>query len=119
VPLTDQVIRLILEIKQYNLSDKFLFPGLSSDRPISDGTMRMSLWRMGYTSEQMTVHGFRHMASTRLNEMGYHPDWIERQLAHTEGDKVRAAINHAEYLPQRTEMMQDWANYLDERRLNN
>lgn len=113
VPLSEQVICLILQLKQYNLSDKFLFPGLSNDRPISDGTMRMSLRRMGYTSEQMTVHGFRHMASTRLNEMGYHPDWIERQLAHTEGDKVRAAYNHAEYLPQRTKMMQDWANYLD------
>lgn len=113
VPLANQVIQLFQEIKQYNLSERYVFPGLSSDRPISDGTMRMSLRRMGYTSEQMTIHGFRHMASTRLNEMGYHPDWIERQLAHTEGDKVRAAYNHAEYLPQRTKMMQDWANYLD------
>jgi hypothetical protein len=61
-----------------------------------------------------TVHGFRAVASTLLNEMGFHPDWIERQLAHDERNKVRAAYNHAQYLPERRRMMQQWADYLDD-----
>jgi integrase len=68
---------------------------------------------MGYSKEQMTAHGFRSMASTRLNELGFPPDVIEKQLAHAERNKVRAAYNHASYLPQRREMMQFWADYLD------
>jgi integrase len=66
----------------------------------------------------MCAHGFRAMASTLLNEQGYPPDVIERQLAHVPGDKVRAAYNRAEYLPERREMMQSWANYLDILRTN-
>lgn len=61
----------------------------------------------------MTGHGFRGIAPTALNEMGYRPDVIERQLAHTERDGVRAAYNHAQYLPERVAMMQHWADYLD------
>ena len=68
---------------------------------------------MGYSNEQMTAHGFRGMASTRLNEMGWSPDIIERQLAHAESNQVRAAYNHAEYLSERRKMMQFWADYLD------
>ena len=62
----------------------------------------------------MTFHGFRSMASTVLNEKGYNRDWIERQLAHTERNGVRATYNYAEYLPERRKMMQEWANYLSE-----
>lgn len=69
---------------------------------------------MGYTGEEMTWHGFRSLASTRLNEHGWNADWIESQLAHGERDKVRAAYNHAKYLPDRKRMMQWWADYLDE-----
>jgi hypothetical protein len=61
-----------------------------------------------------TVHGFRAVASTLLNEMGFHPDCIERQLAHDERNKVRAAYNHAQNLPERRRMMQQWADYLDD-----
>jgi integrase len=61
----------------------------------------------------MTPHGFRSMASTLLNENGFNRDWIERQLAHVEGNSVRAAYNYAEYLPERRNMMQWWADYLD------
>jgi integrase len=61
----------------------------------------------------MTAHGFRSMASTRLNELGFPPDTIERQLGHAERNKVRAAYNYAAYLPQRRQMMQEWADYLD------
>ena len=80
---------------------------------MSNNTINAALRRMGYTKEEMTGHGFRSMASTNLNEMGFHPDHIERQLAHVEGNKVRAAYNYAEHLPERKKMMQAWADYLD------
>ena len=74
--------------------------------------MLYALYRMGYHS-RATGHGFRATASTILNENGFHADVIERQLAHAERDGVRAAYNHAEYLPERKKMMQWWADYLD------
>lgn len=77
------------------------------------GTLVIALRRMGYVKEQMTFHGFRSMASTLLNEQGYNRDWIERQLAHSERNGVRAAYNYAEYLPERRKMMQEWADHLD------
>ena len=80
---------------------------------MSDNSLNAALRRMGYSKEQMTAHGFRSMASTRLNELGFPPDVIEKQLAHAERNKVRAAYNHVSYLPQRREMMQFWADYLD------
>ena len=72
-----------------------------------------ALRRMGFQKEEMTGHGFRSMASTILNEQGWHRDAIERQLAHAERNKVRDAYNYAEYLPERRKMMQAWADYLD------
>ena len=72
-----------------------------------------ALRRMGYEREQMTVHGFRAMASTLLNEQGYRPDIIETQLAHVEKNAVRAAYNRADYLDERRAMMQQYADYLD------
>ena len=80
---------------------------------MSDNSLNAALRRMGYAQDQMTAHGFRAMASTRLNELGFSPDIIEKQLAHAERSKVRSAYNHASYLPQRQEMMQFWADYLD------
>ena len=68
---------------------------------------------MGYARGEMTVHGFRSLASTLLNERGYPPDWIEAQLAHAERNSVRNAYNRAQYLPERRRMMQEWADYLD------
>ena len=70
-------------------------------------------WRMGYARGTMTVHGFRSMASTLLNEQGFRADIIEMRLAHVEQNAVRAAYNHAEYLEERGNMMQRWACYLD------
>ena len=67
---------------------------------------------MGYKGIA-THHGFRHMASTRLNEMGYNGDWIEAQLAHKDSNTTRATYNKAQYLEQRRQMMQEWADYLD------
>ena len=81
---------------------------------MSDGTINAALRSMGYDRETMTGHGFRSMASTRLNESGlWGGDAIERQLAHGERNDVRAAYNYAQYLPERRRMMTEWAEYLD------
>lgn len=80
---------------------------------MSENTVLGALRRLGYTTGQMTGHGFRSMASTALNEMGWPPDVIERQLAHAERNKVKAAYNRAEHLAARRQMMQAWADYLD------
>jgi integrase len=85
----------------------------SGSRPMSDNTVNAALRRLGYTSEEMTGHGFRSLASTCLNEQGYHPDLIELQLAHAERNQVRAAYNKAQRLPERRKMMEAWADYLD------
>ena len=80
---------------------------------MSENTVNAALRRLGYGSDDMTGHGFRSMASTLLNEQGWHRDAIERQLAHAERNPVRAAYNFAEHLPERRKMMQAWADYLD------
>jgi integrase len=80
---------------------------------MSENTVNAALRRMGYSTEEMTGHGFRSLASTCLNEQGYHPDLIELQLAHAERNQVRAAYNKAQRLPERRKMMQVWADYLD------
>ena len=117
VPLSRQSLELLEELRPLTGRGRYLFPSeRSKDRAMSNNTVNAALRRMGYTKEEMTGHGFRSMASTNLNEMGFHPDQIERQLAHVEGNKIRAAYNHAEYLPERKKMMQEWADYLDERR---
>ena len=114
VPLSRQAIAVLKEMELVTGHGRYIFPSeRSRDRAMSNNTVNAALRRMGYTKEEMTGHGFRSMASTNLNEMGFHPDQIERQLAHVEGNKVRAAYNHAEYLPERKKMMQVWADYLD------
>jgi integrase len=80
---------------------------------MSNNTVNSALRRLGYSKDEMTGHGFRSMASTCLNEQGWHPDLIELQLAHAERNKVRAAYNKAQRLAERREMMQAWADYLD------
>jgi integrase len=80
---------------------------------MSENTINKALRTLGYdTKTQMTGHGFRSIASTLLNEQGYNRDAIEMQLAHSENDSVRAAYNKAQYLPERTAMMQAWSDYL-------
>ena len=88
----------------------------TSSRPISENTILVALRRIGYEKGEMTGHGFRSMASTLLNEQGWNRDAIERQLGHSERDKVRAAYNYAEFLSERRSMMQAWADYLDKLR---
>lgn len=80
---------------------------------MSVNTVNAALRRLGYARDEMTGHGFRAMACTCLNELGWHPNLIELQMAHAERNKVRAAYNRAERLAERRKMMQAWADYLD------
>jgi len=114
VPLSTQAIQLLKEIQPLTGRDNYVFPSNRTvTRPMSNNTITAALRRLGYTKEEMTAHGFRSMASTLLNEQGWNRDAIERQLAHSERDGVRAAYNYAQYLPERKKMMQAWADYLD------
>ena len=114
VPLARQSIVLLTDLQPLTGTGKYLFPSVRSlDRPISENTINAALRRLGYTKDEMTGHGFRSMASTLLNEQGWNRDHIERQLAHAERNKIRAAYNYADYLPERRKMMQAWADYLD------
>lgn len=114
VPLATQVATLLRELHSLTGYGRYVFPSLrTGQRPMSENTVNAALRRLGYDKETMTGHGFRALASTRLNEMGWSPDVIERQLAHAERNKVRAAYNRASYLAERRTMMQAWADYLD------
>ncbi len=113
VPLSRQAIAVLRELEQLSGSRQYIFPNLHNPATfMSENTMLFALYRMGYHS-RATGHGFRSTASTILNERGFRPDVIERQLAHSERNTVRAAYNHAQYLPERRKMMQWWADYLD------
>ncbi len=113
VPLSTQALAILNELHAVTGNGKFLFPSRNSVRkPIHYSTPLQALRALGYGKEEMCIHGFRSMASTLLNEKGYSPDWIERQLAHKEKDNSRIAYNHAQYLPQRHEMMQAWSDFL-------
>lgn len=114
VPLSNQAIAILTDIKPLTGNSQYVFPSSRGDgRPMSDGTIRTALKSLGYESDVMTAHGFRTTASTLLNEQGWSPDAIERQLAHTPRDQVRAAYNRAQYLEERRRMMQQWSDYLD------
>lgn len=114
VPLSRQAIAVLAELQPLTGQWRYVFP--NQHKPsgcMSENTMLYGLYRMGYHSKA-TCHGFRSTASTILNEHGFRPDVIERQLAHSERNQVRAAYNHAQYLPERREMMQWWADFLDQ-----
>jgi integrase len=114
VPLTAQTMALLKEAQHLTGHQAFVFfSPASKSKHISNGAILMALRRMGYQG-RMTGHAFRSIASTLLNERGYNPDWIERQLAHQDADKIRSAYNRAEYLLERKKMMQDYASLLDE-----
>ena len=114
VPLSTQAVALLLDLRSIARKSRYVFPSLQSrDLPISVNTVNAALRRLGYARNEMTAHGFRAMACTCLNELGWHPDLIELQLAHAERNKVRAAYNRAERLADRRTMMQAWADYLD------
>ncbi len=119
VPLSRQAVAIIRGLQAITGGGRWLFPSVrTTTRPISENTLNAALRRLGYGSDQMSAHGFRGLASTRLNEMGrWNPDAIERQLGHQEADDVRRAYMHgAEFWVERVKMMQAWADYLDELR---
>jgi integrase len=114
VPLSRQALKALSELKTLTGTSRLLFPNeRKPNAPMSENTILFALYRLGYHSKA-TGHGFRSSASTLLNELGFDPDVIERQLAHRERNKVRAAYHRAEYLAERREMMQKWADYVDE-----
>jgi integrase len=118
VPLSSQVIRTLGYLRRIT-GAALVFPSTRSvHRPLSENTLNAALRRLGYGPDQVTVHGFRTTASTRLNEMGrWNPDAIERQLAHQEDDDVRRAYMHgADFWTERVAMMQAWSDYLDDLR---
>lgn len=113
VPLSTQSLDVLKELQIINGQKDYLFPNRNKPMTfISENTLLYAIYRMGYHL-RATIHGFRATASTILNEHGFKPDVIERQLAHCERNKVRASYNHAQYLPERREMIQWWGNYLD------
>ena len=132
VPLSKQAWLIIEEMKNYSSSGIHVFPSAKNPKkPVGIDSLRLALRAMGYTYKKDSTepmkegekpkhdtHGFRHMASTRLYEMasmhGFHGGMIELQLAHAEDNKVKAAYNHAQYIKERTRMMQIWADYLDD-----
>lgn len=116
--LPHQVIKLLEEVKIYNIDSQYVFPGIRSrDRPISDNTLISALRRMGYKKEEFVPHGFRSMFSTiaheNMNNHGYSSEIIEALLAHEERNKVKAVYNRATYKEQMKNLIQWYADYLD------
>jgi integrase len=118
VPLSRQAVELLSELRSLTGGRNFLFPNYRRPNScMTATTLNRALERMGFNgkgSMGFSAHGFRSTASTILNELGYRSDVIERQLAHSERNKVRASYNHAEYLDERRAMMQEWADLTDE-----
>ena len=114
VPLSLQVREILDALKPITGNGRWLFPTpRNNGRCMSENGVRVALRTIGFTKEQITPHGFRAMFSTIANEHGINRDVIERQLAHVEGNTVRGAYNHAEYMQERIKLMQWWADYLD------
>ena len=121
VPLSRQSIAIIEAAHRLTGPKGYLFPSMRArSRPMSDNTINAGLRRLGYSTDEMTAHGFRAMASTLLNESGlWHPDAIERALAHGDSDKVRAAYHRGAHWQERVQMAQWWSDYLDRLRAKN
>jgi integrase len=114
VPLAPQALALLRELQPLTGQGRYVFPSLlTSERPMSENTVRTALRRLGYTNEDMTAHGFRAMARTLAAErLGIAPEVIEAQLAHAVPDTLGRAYNHTQYLEQRRELMMAWAEYM-------
>ncbi|MDC0620914.1 tyrosine-type recombinase/integrase [Candidatus Pseudothioglobus singularis] len=114
VPMSKQVLAIFQNLHKHNTGSSYVFPApRDNNKPITPDSLRIALRRLGIEKDTFTTHSFRSMASTRLNELSYRSDVIEVQLAHVESNKIRGAYNHAQYLPERVKLMQDWSNYLD------
>jgi integrase len=115
VPLSRQAVDLLREIEPLTCHSRYVFPSLRTPKePMSENTINGALRRLGYSGDEMTAHGFRATASTLLNESGkWHPDAIERALAHKDSDNVRAAYHRGAHWEERVRMAQWWSDYLD------
>lgn len=112
-PLPRQAVAVLRELRTISGTFEHVFIGRNDPRkPMSDAAVNKALATMGFKGRQ-TAHGFRHLVSTALNERGYESDWVERQLAHGDPDKIRGTYNKAVYLEPRRKMMQDWADLLE------
>jgi len=112
VPLAKHAISILSFIKHRFPSNEYVFHSGLPNKPLRDNALIQALYWMGYKGE-MTVHGFRAIASTVLNESGFRSDVIERQLAHAESNQSRRAYNRAQYMPERIKMMEWWSEYLN------
>lgn len=115
IPLSEQVLDYLRELQKFSGPEGYVFPAFhTTRRPMSENTMNQAFRRMGYTSDEVTAHGLRTTASTLLNESGkWHPDAIERALAHGDSDAVRGIYNRGDYWDDRVKMLQWWSDYLD------
>jgi len=115
IPLSEQVVGYLRELQQFSGPEGYVFPAFhTSRRPMSENTMNQAFRRMGYTSDEVTAHGLRTTASTLLNESGkWHPDAIERALAHGDSDAVRGIYNRGQYWDERVKMMQWWSDHIN------
>jgi len=118
VPLSQQAVELLRELHTLTGGQRWLFPNYRRPKTcMTATTLNRALERMGFNGKDsigFSAHGFRATASTILNETGYRPEVIERQLAHKERNNVRASYNQAEYLKERRAMMQQWADMVDD-----
>lgn len=114
VPLSSQAVEVLREIQQHTGNGKYVFPSQRGrSRPMSNNVIRTALRIMGFDNDTITAHGFRAVASTFLNTLGYRSEVIEAQLSHKDTNEIRASYNHADYLEERTVILQEWADYLD------
>ena len=128
IPFADQALVILKEAHKHTGELEYVFMstiGIGKNKPIGESATTNAIRRMidprtgkPFGTGFMTSHGFRHTASTMLNELGYRSDVIELQLAHESNDRVRATYNKAQLMPERTKMMQEWADYLDTLRVN-
>ena len=120
MPLTEQSIKILTDVKATNNLSPFVFPGLyknSKSGMLSEATFNKALRSMGYdTQKDICLHGFRATCTTLLYEMGYREDIVERQMSHTQENKIRAAYDHAQFIEERTRMMKQLADYIDDLR---
>lgn len=115
VPLSRQALNILREVKVVGRASALVFPSIRSNaRPLSENAMNAALRRMGFTQDEMTAHGFRAAASSILNERGFRPDVIEAALGHQDQNEIRRAYNRASYWPERIELMQAWADCIDQ-----
>ncbi len=115
VPLSKQALQIFKDLQPLTAQYPFVFASAHKpmSQPMSENAMLYALYRMGFHG-RMTVHGFRHLASTALNEMGFDGRWIEKQLSHEDKNSVRGTYNKALFIPERINMMQEWADFVDQ-----